>query len=43
MGRKKQPRYDGPTQETPKGHVIPLPKRSEVMAAFEKITKPKKN
>jgi hypothetical protein len=42
MGRKKQPSYDEPTQKTPKGHVIPLPTRSEIMAAFEKIAKPKK-
>ncbi len=42
MGRKKQPKYEGPTQTTPGGHVIPLPKRGEIMAAFEKIAKPKK-
>jgi hypothetical protein len=42
MARKKQPNYDGPTQKTPGGHVIPLPKRSEIMAAFEKVAKPKK-
>jgi hypothetical protein len=42
MGRKKQPKSDEPTQKTPKGTVIPLPKRSEIMEAFAKITKPKK-
>ena len=42
MGRKKQPVYDGPTQKTPKGHVIPLPKRSEVMDALKKLARPAK-
>jgi hypothetical protein len=31
-----------PTQETPTGHVIPIPKRGDVMAFFKKVTKPKK-
>lgn len=31
-----------PTQSTPQGHKIPLPKRSEVMDAFKKIVRPKK-
>ena len=43
MGRKKQPKYDGPTQTTPKGHVIPLPNRSEIMDAFRKLAKPAKD
>ena len=30
-----------PMQKTLKGHPIPLPKRSEVMAAFKKIAKAK--
>jgi len=42
MGRRPKPRYDEPTQTTPKGHVIPVPKRSEIMAALEKVAKPKK-
>lgn len=33
---------DEPTQKTLKGHVIPLPTRGEIMAAFKKIAKPKK-
>ena len=35
---KRKPR----TQETLKGHEIPLPKRGEIMKAFRKIAKPKK-
>jgi hypothetical protein len=31
-----------PKQKTLKGLEIPLPKRSEIMKAFEKIAKPKK-
>ena len=31
-----------PTQETPTGHVIPVPTRDSVMAFFKKVTKPKK-
>jgi len=43
MGRKKQPRYDEPTQTTPKaGAVIPLPKRGEIMDALRKLAKPAK-
>lgn len=30
-----------PTQVTPKGLKIPVPKRSEVMDAFRKIIRPK--
>ena len=30
-----------PKQKTPKGLEIPVPKRSEVMAALDKIAKPK--
>jgi len=41
MGRKKQPKYDGPTQRTDKGTVLPLPKRREIMDALEKVAKPK--
>jgi hypothetical protein len=29
-----------PTQKTPKGLEIPVPKRSEVMDALDKIAKP---
>jgi hypothetical protein len=43
MGRKKQPKYDGPTQATPKtGETIPLPKRGEIMDALRKLAKPKR-
>ena len=42
MGRKKQPKYDGPTQTTPKGETIPLPKRAEIMDALKKLAKPAK-
>jgi hypothetical protein len=31
-----------PKQKTPKGHEIPLPKRSAIFEAFRKIAKPKK-
>jgi hypothetical protein len=37
-----EPTQDAPKQKTPKGFEIPLPKRSEVMDAFEKIAKAKK-
>lgn len=30
-----------PTQKTPKGYEIPVPKRAEIMAAFRKIAKAK--
>jgi len=43
MSRKPQPDYgDRPTQKTPKGTVIPLPKRSEIMDALKKLAKPTK-
>lgn len=43
MGRKKQPRYEGPTQRTPKaGETIPLPKRAEIMDALKRLAKPKR-
>jgi hypothetical protein len=43
MGRKKQPKYEGETQRTPKtGETIPLPKRSEIMDALKKLAKPAK-
>jgi len=51
VGRKPQYRKDDatrelrpdePTQETPKGVTIPVPKRSEVMDAFRKIVRPQK-
>lgn len=35
------PDQPAPTQKTLKGHEIPLPKRSEIMAAFRKIAKAK--
>jgi hypothetical protein len=31
-----------PTQETPTGHVIPVPTKDRVMRFFEKVAKPKK-
>jgi hypothetical protein len=42
MGRKKQPKYEGETQTTPKGTVIPLPKRGEIMDALKRLAKPKR-
>ena len=30
------------TQETPTGHVIPVPSRDSVLSFFKKIAKPKK-
>jgi hypothetical protein len=43
MGDKTQEQpADRPMQKTLKGHPIPLPKRSEIMAAFQKIAKGKK-
>jgi hypothetical protein len=36
---EKQPKSE-PTQFTPKGLEIPVPKRSEVMDALDKIAKP---
>jgi hypothetical protein len=43
-GKEQEPMPDQPaaTQKTPKGYEIPVPKRSEIMAAFRKIAKPKK-
>jgi hypothetical protein len=35
----KQPEPDEPKQTTPKGAEIPLPKRGDVMRAFEKVAK----
>jgi len=37
-----KPKRKARTQETLKGHEIPLPKRSAVMKAFKKIAGPKK-
>jgi hypothetical protein len=34
---------DPPKQKTLRGLEIPLPKRGEIMKAFEKIAKPKKS
>jgi hypothetical protein len=31
-----------PMQETPTGHVIPVPARDSVLAFFKKVAKPKK-
>jgi hypothetical protein len=31
-----------PTQKTPKGLEIPVPKRGEIIDAFKKIVRPKK-
>ncbi len=43
MGRKKQPVYEGETQKTLRGNIIPLPTRREIMDAFAKVAKaPKK-
>jgi hypothetical protein len=42
MARKKQPKYEGKTQKTPGGHVIPLPKRGEIMGALKKLARPAK-
>jgi hypothetical protein len=33
---------DAPTQVTPKGLEIPVPKRVELMDAFKKLIQPKK-
>lgn len=38
----QQPAETEPTQRTPKGKEIPLPKRGEIMDAFKKIVQPKK-
>jgi hypothetical protein len=38
----EQPASDEPKQKTLRGLEIPLPKRIEIMKAFEKIAKPKK-
>jgi len=37
-----KPKREARTQETLKGHEIPLPKRSAIMDAFRKIAKPRK-
>jgi hypothetical protein len=42
VGRKKPLRLNGPTQKTPGGHTIPLPKRGEIMDALKKLAKPSK-
>jgi hypothetical protein len=38
----EQAASDQPKQKTLRGLEIPLPKRGEIMKAFEKIAKPKK-
>ena len=35
--KTQQPSSDEPTQKTPKGLEIPVPKRKELMDAFRKI------
>jgi hypothetical protein len=42
MARKDQEPIHQPTQRTPKGLEIPVPKRKDVMDAFRKIVKPVK-
>lgn len=37
---EKHQEQPAPTQRTPKGLEIPVPKRKELMAAFRKIVKP---
>jgi hypothetical protein len=39
MGKRKRDQ-DGPTQETPKGHMIPVPTREQVFRDPEKAAKP---
>jgi hypothetical protein len=41
--RSPEPPADPPKQKTLRGLEIPLPKRGEIMKAFEKIAKPKKS
>lgn len=31
---------DEPTQETPKGHEVPVPKRADVFSDLRKVAKP---
>ena len=38
MANNKQP-----TQKTPKGHEIPVPKRSDFMRDLKKVAKPKRS
>ena len=40
--KPQQPASDEPTQTTPKGLEIPVPKRKELMDAFRKIIRPVK-
>ena len=42
MSEKEQPASKPPTQTTPKGLKIPVPKRKDVMDALTKIAKPVK-
>ena len=43
MSKEAQVPADGePTQKTPKGYEIPVPKRQDVMDFFRKVVKPKK-
>ena len=43
--KEQEPMEDqpAPTQKTPKGLEIPVPKRREIMDAFKKIVKPAKD
>ena len=40
--KTQQPPADEPKQRTPKGYEIPLPKRDDVMAAFKRIVRVRK-
>jgi hypothetical protein len=42
MGDKMQQPATEPSQKTPKGYEIPVPKRRDVFAVFKKVAKPKK-
>jgi hypothetical protein len=38
----QQPAAGEPKQETPTGHMIPVPSRDQVLGFFKKAAKPKK-
>jgi len=39
---KKPTKQDEATQETPKGHEIPVPKKRDVLRDLRKVAKPRK-
>jgi len=41
MGMPKKPRADEPTEKTPHGYTVPVPKRADVLANLKKLARVK--